>query len=92
MDEQRIKNDIVEWLVRKKVTGGKKHQIETLVGYALPSHEEGIGKELIDDMLTDPSVPIQGYGGGHRSNIQLRTLEDGKQYLRENDRDLPEWF
>lgn len=92
MDEQRIKNDIIEWMVRKKVTGGKKHEIETVVGYALPSHEEGVGKELIDEMLADPPSPIQGYGGGHRSNVQLTTLEAGKQYLRRNGRDLPDWF
>lgn len=54
MDAQRIKNDVVEWMVRKKVTGGKKHQIETVVGYALESHEEGVGKDLIDEMLAGP--------------------------------------
>lgn len=92
MDDQRIRNDIIEWLVRKKVTGAKKHQIQTVVGYALQSHEEGRGKELIEEMLTAPSVPIRGYGGGHRSNIQLTSLEAGKEYLRANGRDLPGWF
>lgn len=92
MNEQRIRNDVVEWMVRKKVTGGKKHQIATVVGYALQSHQEGLGKELVAEMLTDPSVPLQGYGGGHRSNIQLTSIEDGKSYLRKNGRDLPDWF
>lgn len=92
MGDQRIRNDIVEWMVRKKVTGAKKHQIQTVVGYALQSHEEGKGKAEIEAMVTDPSEPIQGYGGGHRSNVQLTSLEAGKAYLRENGRDLPDWF
>lgn len=92
MDDQRLRNDVVEWMVRKKVTGAKKHQIQTVVGYALQSHEEGRGKELIEEMLASPSAPIQGYGGGHRSNIQLTSLGAAKEYLREHGRDLPEWF
>lgn len=89
MDDQGIKNQIVGKMLRKRVIGGKKQQIDTVVNYSLPSHEQGRGKELIEEMLADPGAPIEGYGGGHRSNIRLRSVEDAVQYLKENGDDVP---
>lgn len=55
----------------------------------LPSHEQGRGKTLIDEMLKDPSSPIEGYGGGARSNIRLVSVERAVEYLKDNDGNVP---
>lgn len=89
MDDQRIRNQIVGKMLRKRVIGGKKQQIDTVVNYSLPSHEQGRGKQLLEGMLRDPDAPIEGYGGGHRSNIHLSSVEDAVQYLEENGGDVP---
>lgn len=89
MDDQIIKNQIVGKMLRKRVTGGKKAQIDTVVSYALPTHEQGRGKELIEEMLADANTPIEGYGGGHRSNIRLTSAEDAVRYLETHGGDVP---
>ena len=89
MDDQDIKNRIIEKMLRKRVTGGKKQQVDTVVNYSLPSHAQGRGRDLIGDMLADPDAPIEGYGGGHRQNIRLTSPEDAVKYLRDNDGNVP---
>ena len=89
MDDQEIKNQIIAKMLRKRVIGGKKQQVTTVVDYSLPSHAQGRGKELIDEMLADPQTPLEGYGGGHRKNIRLSDAETAVEYLRNNDGDVP---
>ena len=89
MDDQEIRNQIVAKMLRKKVLGGKKQRVDTVVNYSLPSHAQGRGRELIDEMLADSHLPIEGYGGGHRQNIRLTAAEDAVKYLRDNDGDVP---
>lgn len=76
-------------MLRKRVIGGKKQQIDTVVNYSLPSHEQGRGKDLIEEMLTNPRAPIEGYGGGRRSNIRLTSAEEAVEYLEANGDDPP---
>lgn len=89
MDGQEIRNVIVEKMLRKRVIGGKKQQVDTVVSYAVPSHERGRARELIEEMLADPQAPIEGYGGGHRSNVRLSSAEDAVEYLKDNGGDVP---
>ncbi|PSQ36829.1 hypothetical protein BRD11_00850 [Halobacteriales archaeon SW_12_69_24] len=35
------------------------------------SSDQGKLKELMEEMATDPTAPIEKYGGGHRENIRL---------------------
>jgi hypothetical protein len=71
------------------ITGGNKTSIDTAVDDYLPSHEQGRGKTLIDEMLKDPNSPIEGYGGGARSNIRLTSVEAAVNYLKDNDGNVP---
>lgn len=89
MDDQDIKNRIVEKLLRKGVIGSHKMTIDGVVNMAFPSHEQGSGKTLIDEMLADPASPIEGYGGGGRQNIRLTSAQDAVDYLNDNDGDIP---
>lgn len=90
MDDQEIRNRIVEKMLRgSPLTGGNVTTIDTAVNKYLPSHEQGRGKTLIDEMLADASSPIEGYGGGGRKNIRLTSVEAAVQYLKDNDGDVP---
>lgn len=89
MEDQEIRNHIVAKMLRKRVIGDKKQQITTVVGYSLPTHAQGRGEELITEMLSDPSAPIEGYGGSHRKNIRLTSADDAVDYLKDNGGDVP---
>ena len=92
MDDQDIRNRIVRKMLRKRIVGNHKKQVDTVVNMALPSHEQGKGRTLIEEMLTDTSSPIEGYGGGGRQNIRLTSVEDAVDYLKDNGGDVPFGF
>jgi hypothetical protein len=94
MDEQEIRNRIVRKMLKNQIVGGHKKQLDTVVSKiaALPSHEEGRGKNLLEEMLSDANAPIEGYGGGHRQNVRLTGVDDAVRYLKENDGDVPFGF
>ncbi|MFD1588523.1 hypothetical protein ACFR9U_16210 [Halorientalis brevis] len=89
MEDQEIRNRIVEKMLRKRVIGDKKQQVTTVVGYSVPTHAQGRAEDLIDEMLTDPESPIEGYGGGHRKNIHLTSADAAVEYLEDNGGDVP---
>lgn len=91
MDDKEIKNRIVEKMLRGSdpVIGGHKIRVDTAVKNYLPTHQRGRGKTLIDEMLKDPSSPIEGYGGGGRKNIRLVSAEAAVEFLKENDGNVP---
>ena len=90
MDDQQIKNRIVEKMLRDgPITGSNKTTIDTAVDNYLPSHEQGRGKTLIDDMLKNRDAPIEGYGGGGRQNIRLTGVDEAVEYLKANGGNVP---
>ena len=92
MDDQQIRNRIVEKMIRNgPITGGNKVSIDTAVNQYLPSHEQGRGKTLIDEMAADAS-PIERYGGGARENIRLSSVDDAVEYLKANGGNVPFGF
>lgn len=88
MEDQQIRNRIIEKLLRKRVVGGKNRTIDAVVNMTLPSSEQGRGRQLIDELLADPSGPIQRYGG-HRDAVRLTSVEAAVRYLREHDGNVP---
>jgi len=92
MEDKEIQNRIVEKMLRKRVTGGKKKQVDTVVNHSLPSHAQGRGKTLIEEMKADSDAPIEAYGGGHRDNIRLTSVKDAVEFLKENDGNVPFGF
>jgi hypothetical protein len=94
MEDQDIRNRIVRKMLKNQIVGGHKKQLETVVSdiAALPTHEEGRGKTLLEEMLSDPQAPVEGYGGGHRQNVRLTSVEDAVEYLRDNDGNVPFGF
>jgi len=77
--------------LRKRIVGSRKVSVQTAVGW-LPSDEQGDGKQVIDVMCTDPSLPFERYGGGGRDNIRLTSCEDAIEFIKEHDGSLPFGF
>ena len=92
MEDQDIKNRIVRNMLRKQIVGNHKKQIDSIVNMCLPSHEQGRGKKLLEAMVTDPHSPVERYGGGHRQNVRLTSVEDAVDYLKQNGGDVPFGF
>lgn len=92
MGGQEIKNRLVEKLLRNRIIGAKKIRVDTAVDRYLPSHQQGKGKQLIDEMVTDPNVPLEAYGGGHRENIRLSNANEAVEFLKKNDGNVPFGF
>jgi hypothetical protein len=70
---------ITEKLLRKRVLGGHKKQITTVASW-FRSDRQGEVKDVIDRMATEPAIPLEKYGGGHRSNIRLTSFEEAMQF------------
>lgn len=92
MDDQAIRNRLVNKLLRNRVVGSHKKQVTTVVNRYLPPSEQGRGKTLLEEMVTNPTAPIEGYGGGHRENVRLSSVEAAVSYLEENDGEVPFGF
>ncbi len=83
-----LKADIVEKMVREKVTGASKRQVDTVKNWSASS-DQGRVDDLIRDLGRDPSAPAEYYGGGGRDNVRLTSISDAVDWLDANhDRDL----
>lgn len=91
MTDQEVRNRIVEKMLRNRIVGAKNRTIDTVVNWALPSHQRGRGKAVIDDMVADPAAPVEKYGG-QRAAIRLTSVEQAVAYLKEHDGNVPFGF
>lgn len=66
-------------MLRKRVLGGHKKQVTTVASW-FSSHKQGRVKKLLKTMARKPGVPVEFYGGGHRSNIRLSSFETAMQF------------
>ena len=92
MDAQAIRNRIVRKMLRKNVVGTHKMRVDTIVGFSLPTDERGRGRTLLQEMAADPGCPVEAYGGGHRENVRLTSIEAAVRYLNSNGGDVPFGF
>lgn len=83
---------MVRKMLRKRVVGDHKKQIDTVVGFSVATHDEGRAKQLLKQMVTDPNIPIEQYGGGHRDNVRLTSVAEAVEYLKANGGDVPFGF
>lgn len=90
MDDQEIRNRIVRKMLRNNVVGSHKRQVQTVVGWAVPSHAAGRAKDLVDDLVAEGVV--ERYGGGHRENVRLSSVDAAVDYLEDNGGDVPFGF
>jgi len=92
-DGSNIKCSLVETLVRKRVIGGHKISIDTLVNYSVRDSDAGRAKQLLrDEMIPRNEASIVQYGGGARENVQLSDMDEAIQFLRDNDGEVPFGF
>lgn len=83
--DDELANKVVSKLLRKKVTGSKHHQRQTIAGW-FASDEQGNVKDVLDDLVADPNAPLQQTG---RDTVQLTSMQDGKEYVKQHGGDLP---
>lgn len=88
MSDRAIKNRIIEKMLRKRIVGGKNRTVDAVVNMALPSHDQGRGRQLIDEMVADPTGPIERYGGS-RNAIRLTSVKDAVEFLKDNGGNVP---
>lgn len=91
MNDQEIKNEIVNTMLHKRITGGKNVQVDTVVGRyaAIPTHAEGRAKDLVDDLIQEGVIVRYG---GSRATIHLSSVDRAVKYLKDNDGDVPFGF
>lgn len=82
----RMAAKVMKKLLRKKVVGSHKKQRSTVANW-FPSHQEGQVKDVIDQMVTHPTVPLEAYGGSHRKNIRLTSFEEALEFAEERGAD-----
>jgi hypothetical protein len=58
MDE--LKLDIVEKMIRQKVTGGHKKQVDTVKNWFSAS-KQGAVETHLGELMRDPQAPVEGY-------------------------------
>jgi len=88
-----LKCKIVETLVRKRITGGKKITVDQLVNHSVRDSDAGRAKQLLnDEMIPRGEASIERYGGGHRENVRLGSIEEAVQFLKDNDGEVPFGF
>ena len=93
MSEQNLKNQIVETLLNRRVTGSNKTSIDTLLNYAVRDSDQGQARQLLkDEMLPKSEGSIQQVGGGARENVQLGDIKQAVRYLYENGGEVPWTF
>lgn len=91
-DEIELALKMVDYLVSHKVTGNHKKSRDTIINYSgLPSHAEGDAREVLDKMARNPP-PIEQYGGGHRENVRLTSIQDGVDFIEDHGGDPPWGF
>lgn len=86
-EDSALKAKVVNKLLRKRVTGGKNRTIDTVKNW-FASSDQGRVEDLIDEMVTDPSVPVERYGGT-RNAIRLTSIQAGKEYVESLGHDPP---
>lgn len=85
-DDDDLKLDIVEKLVRADVTGGHKKQVDTVKNW-FASSDQGRVEDLIRELIRDANAPVEGYGGS-RDNVRLTSRNAAKEWLADRGRDL----
>jgi len=93
MTETNLKCKLIETMVRKRVTGGKKVSVDTLVNHSVRDSDAGDAKQVIrDEMIPRREASIIQVGGGARENVQLADIDEAVQFLKDNGGDVPFGF
>lgn len=85
-DDVDIAVRIVKRLMTKGVLGGHHKQPQSVAGW-FPSDEQGRVKQVLDDMGSDPTVPVHVYGG--RDTVQLTNMDAALQFLEKHGAEDP---
>jgi hypothetical protein len=85
--EDQLAGKIVYKLLRKRVVGRHKKQINTVVNW-FATHQQGDVKELIRKMVEDPDTPLKV---GPKDTIWLSDYQDALKFAEQKGIDT-EWL
>lgn len=92
-DDLDIARTAIRKMLRNTVVGEHKKQIDTVKQWGQASNDEGRARELLEKMIADTGAPVEPYGGGHRENIRLTSVDEAKAFLRDElGGDPPFWM
>lgn len=77
---------IVKRLMTKGVLGGHHKQPQSVADW-FATHEQGRVKDVLDDMTSDPAVPVRVYGG--RGTVQLTSMDAAMAFLEKHGEEDP---
>lgn len=77
---------VVKRLMSNGVTGTHHKQPQTVSGW-FATHERGRVKDVLEDMATDPDVPVRVKGG--RGTVQLTGMDEAMEFLKEHGAEDP---
>lgn len=88
MDDKDIRLRLFRKLLIKRVTGNSKKTVDRVKGW-FPSDEEGHVEDVIEQLIRDPHIPLQRYGGGSRDNVQLTGIPEAVRYYDKIGGEIP---
>lgn len=87
MSDDALRVKVVQKLARKRVVGGHKTEVDTVKNW-FATTDQGRVEDPIREMIRDPEVPLEGYGGS-RDDVRLTSIDAAKAFIRERGGDLP---
>ena len=85
--EDDLKIKFVRKLASKNITGKNKADIDVVKQWGVATHEREDARDALEELARDPESPVEWYGG--REMIRLTSMQDAKEYIVENDGELP---
>lgn len=76
---------IVYKMLIKGVISKHHKQPQTIAGW-FATHDQGRVKDVLDDMVSDPKIPVRQKG---RGTVTLSSWEAGEQFLQRHGHDPP---
>ena len=94
MDDQEIKNRLIEKLLRGRYISGKNVTIDQLITTkaGLPSSEEGRARRLLEDEMIPQGEGSIAMYGGQREAVRLTDVAEAVEYLKDHGGNVPFGF
>lgn len=91
MVHDEVKGRIIFKMLRKRVIGAKTTSIDTIAAW-FPSHQQGVVKESITELLNEQNSPLEDAGGKAVTQVRIKDVNEAINYLESVGMDIPWGF
>lgn len=89
-DDLKLKIKVVQKMARKRLFGNKKMTVDGVKNsVGVRSDQIGDVEDVIRELASEPTAPVEYYGGGARDNVRLTSAQDARDWLDDNGADTP---